>query len=52
MYGGCIISIPVLAYKDWIVQYNFGDEWEEKCACNEIKKDYPYQYGVGVEKVR
>lgn len=50
MYGGCTILNQALVYKDWRVQYNFEDEWEEKRACDEIQKDYPYQDGIGVEK--
>ena len=50
MYRGCVISVPVIAYKDWHIQYDFKDEDEEKCRCDEIKKDWPYHSDV--EKVR
>ena len=50
MYRGCIISVPVLSYKDWRVQYNFGDEQEEKRFCDKIRKEYPYKEDV--EKVK
>lgn len=50
MYRGCVISIPVIAYKDWRIQYNFNNEDEEKRACDKIKREYPYHEGV--DKVR
>lgn len=50
MYRGCVISVPVIAYKDWRIQYDFNDEDEEKRRCDEIKKDWPYHSDV--EKVR
>lgn len=50
MYRGCVVSIPIIAYKDWRIQYNFDDENEEKCVCDKIKKEYPYHDDV--DKVR
>ena len=50
MYKGCVVSIPVIAYKDWHIQYDFDDEDEEKRCCDKIKKDFPYHSDV--EKVR
>ena len=50
MYRGCTVSVPVIAYKDWHIQYNFSDEDEEKRRCDEIRKDFPYHNDA--EKVR
>ena len=50
MYKGCVVSITVIAYKDWHIQYDFDDEDEEKRCCDKIKKDFPYHSDV--EKVR
>ena len=50
MYRGCTVFVPVIAYKDWHIQYDFKDEDEEKRRCDEIRKDWPYHSDV--EKVR
>ena len=39
-----LISIPVLAYKDWKVYFDFNDEFEEERAQREYRKEFPYQY--------
>ena len=50
MYRGCVVSVPVIAYKDWRIQFDFNDEEEEKRCCDKIKKDFAYHSDV--EKVR
>lgn len=44
-----LISIPTLAYKDWRVFFNFGDEDEEERAVRHLRKEFPYRDDV--EKV-
>ena len=39
MYKGCIVSLPVMAYKDWRIQYDFKDNERKKEACNNVKKN-------------
>lgn len=38
-----IISVPVIAYKDWRIFFNYGDEWEEERSCKNIQKEYPHK---------
>lgn len=45
-----LISIPALAYKDWRVFFNFGDEDEEDKACRACRREFPYRGDV--EKVK
>ena len=45
-----IISVPVIAYKDWKIWINSDDEDEEEKFINDIKKIYPYRENV--EKVK
>lgn len=47
---GVLISIPQIAYKDWRIQYNFGDDEEEYKEEKDIEKNYPFQDGD--DKVR
>lgn len=47
---GVLISIPQIAYKDWRITYNFGDEDEEYKREKEIQRQYPFREGV--DKVR
>ena len=45
-----LISIPTLAYKDWRIFFNFGDEDEEDRAVSHLRKEFPYRDDV--EKVK
>lgn len=45
-----LISIPTLAYKDWRIFFNFGDEDEEDRAVRNMRKEFPYRDDV--EKVK
>lgn len=45
-----LISIPTLAYKDWRIFFNFGNEDEEDRAVRNLRKDFPYRDDV--EKVK
>ena len=45
-----LISIPTLAYKDWRIFFNFGDEDEEERAVRHLRKEFPYRDDV--EKVK
>lgn len=45
-----LISIPTLAYKDWRIFFNFGDEDEEDRAVRSLRKEFPYRDDV--EKVK
>lgn len=45
-----LISIPTLAYKDWRIFFNFGDEDEEDRAVRNMQKEFPYRDDV--EKVK
>ena len=45
-----LISIPTLAYKDWRIFFNFGDEDEEDRAVRHLRKEV--QYRDDVEKVK
>lgn len=45
-----LISIPTLAYKDWRVLLNFGDEDEEDKTVRNMRKEFPYRDDV--EKVK
>ena len=45
-----LISIPTLAYKDWRIFFNFGDEDEEDRAVRHLRKEFPYRDDV--EKVK
>ena len=45
-----LISIPTLAYKDWRIFFNFGDEDEEDRAVRNMRKEFPYSDDV--EKVK
>ena len=46
-----IISIPIIAYKDWRICFNYGDEREEEKACRNMQREYPRQ-GNEVEKTK
>lgn len=41
-----LISIPTLAYKDWRIFFNFGDEDEEDRAVRNMRKEFPYRDDV------
>lgn len=45
-----LISIPALAYEDWRIFFNFGDEGEEDRAVRNMRKEFPYRDDV--EKVK
>ena len=45
-----LISIPTLAYKDWRIFFNFGDEDEEDRAVRNMRKEFPYRDDI--EKVK
>ena len=45
-----LISIPTLAYKDWRILFNFGDEDEEDRAVRNLCREFPYCDDV--EKVK
>ena len=45
-----LISIPTLAYKDWRIFFNFGDEDEEERVRRSYRKEFPYRDDV--EKVK
>lgn len=45
-----LISIPTLAYKDWRIFFNFGDEDEEDRAVRNLRREFPYRDDV--EKVK
>ena len=45
-----LISIPTLAYKDWRIFFDFGDEYEEERAVRSMHKEFPYRDDV--EKVK
>lgn len=45
-----LISVPILAYKDWRVFLNFGDEDEEDKTVRNLRKEFSYRDDV--EKVK
>ena len=45
-----LISIPTLAYKDWRVFFNFGDEDEEDRAVRNLRREFPYRDDVEKDK--
>lgn len=45
-----LISIQTLAYKDWRIFFNFGDEDEEDQAVRNLRREFPYRDDV--EKVK
>ena len=45
-----LISIPTLAYKNWRIFIDFGDEDEEDRSVRHLYKEFPYRDDV--EKVK
>lgn len=45
-----LISIPILAYEDWRIFFDFGDEDEEDRSVRRLHKEFPYRDDV--EKVK
>lgn len=46
-----IISVPIIAYKDWRICFDYGDEWQEERDCQDMQKEYPRKSDE-VEKVK